>query len=405
MNIQKYQKKPRFQSIMDFLKQIKDILQPIYIIFFILYILIVVVIFLWNKFGGERAKEFLTTPFLNPILAFFLFGVAFFLGLIIKRKLKSKATPKFYDRFRIILDNHIRYGHIFYSPLLDYDTAGHPIGIGIAILQKIFGTKKIDKHTTEGMQWHQIHTKLYDKDTTYAERYNIDIIATPIFETNERSEEVSFTIPIFYSEIGLYCKKICKEGLELSDDDKLDLLTAVDRLKKYLGEKKEPTFKAIKGEISDKLIRKHFGELLPHKWEPFGTDQMKISQLIDAIDANQSDIAFVETFQAGQHPVVKAGNVVNILSKQKGIWYPVAFALRKEDYVLRRYINLKLLELDLCDGSDDDKANNRSGILWLIKNELEELQKQNKISQFFSSSDSNDDKLKKVRQYFIREFG
>lgn len=68
----------------------------------------------------------------------------------------------------------------------------------------------------------------------------------------------------------------------------------------------------------------------------------------------------IEPFQVEMCTSDDIQKLHNIL-KPKQILYPVSFAMRKGEHDLRRYMNLKLLELD---------RDPKNGILDLIKKEL-----------------------------------
>src|SRR5262245_2362101 len=296
--------------------------------------------------------------------------------------LLSKPVP-YYKRFEQI--PRIRYGHIEYPPLLDHTNQGEPFGIGITILKEIFRNNGIEKHAKR-MFWEEIDTLLYEKDTENPKKFKIDIIATPIFETNDRSQKIGFTSPIFYSEIGLYYSKSNPYFKSLKDMT-LDGATAQIR-----GRGKDIKFHVIEGELSERMVLKYFSDqLTPGKNYVVHTrGKVKVPELIDFIAAGDCDVAFVETFQADSQPKSK-DTVANLLGPNQ-LLYPVAYAVRRDDYVLRRYINLKLLEIDIYHG------NRGNGILDLIKKELGDE------SPIFHTGDSEDEKMKKMRKYFIREY-
>jgi hypothetical protein len=294
-------------------------------------------------------------------------------------KLKAKPIP-YFDRWGSI--KGIKYGHIDYSPMLYHDNQGKPVGIGITILNKIFNTDFV--HASQRMHWDQIEEHLYEKDPVEPNKYLIDIIATPIFETNERSQNVGFTSPIFYSEIGIYCSKGCKF---LGHQKPMDFDNAIATLKGFQDKLK---FCAIEGELSDRMMNKYFGELVKDKkYKPYKAINVGLPELLGLVYKGEKDVAFMETFQADLMTRY-SDRLINLLNPNE-LLYPVGFALRKEDYVLRRFINLKLLELD----SFPEDGNN---IMELIKNELEN------IHNFFIDCKTDEEKMQRVRKYFIREY-
>ena len=293
----------------------------------------------------------------------------------------SKKEPRF-KRWEDFLDkkHSIKFGSLEYHPMLKFE-AGEPVGIGIDILKAIFGNKL--KPVDGKLTWDSMEKKLYDEDVN--ER--IDIIATPILETNTRALNMSFSSPLFYSEIGLFVN--AKGDIFTKRDEKnLTFEKAVNRIKSSTSLKA----KSIKGEISHKLVKKHFPNIEPLKKNKsnYSIEQLMYSVINE--EDNTSDLVFMEVYQAEMFKKQKIiegkkeyENLINVL-KPKKLLYPVVFALRKEDYILKNYINLKLLEIE----------GPSSGISSLIKTSL------NKIDNTFKSiPDNKKDDI--VNDYFIRK--
>jgi len=287
--------------------------------------------------------------------------------------LKSKTSP-FIKRWEEILDQGIRFGSLHYPPMLDFDNVGDPIGIGIDILKIIFNGK-INKEY-DRVSWQNLVKVLYEKDNNG--KFKMDIIATPIFETNERSKLLSFSLPLFYSEIGLYynCTNDYFKNLETKAFDKaIDFINNLNKLNVI----------CIEGELSHRMIKKHFKGNISRI---ANKNELSIQDLLATIidDTINSDIVFAETYQAEkliQNKLEKGEkrfNKLKNLFKERQLLYPVVFTMRREDYVLKNYINLKLIELD----------GPGSGIIDLIKKSL-----------FSLGENIHDEDLKK---YFIREY-
>ncbi len=287
--------------------------------------------------------------------------------------LKSKTSP-FIKRWEEILEKGIRFGSLYYPPMLDFDSDGDPIGIGIDILKIIFNGK-INKEYNK-VSWQNLIKVLYEKDNNG--KFIMDIIATPIFETNERSKLLSFSLPLFYSEIGLYynCTNEYFKNLETKAfEQAIDFINNLNKLNVI----------CIEGELSHRMIKKHFQGNISRI---ANINELSIQDLLATIidDTINSDIVFSETYQAEkliQHKLAKGEDrfeKLKNLFKERQLLYPVVFAMRREDYVLKNYINLKLIELD----------GPGSGILDLIKESLVSL-----------GENIYDEDLKK---YFIREY-
>jgi ABC-type amino acid transport substrate-binding protein len=279
----------------------------------------------------------------------------------------DKQEERKFVRFEAI--NTIVYGHIEYYPLVYYVFGDDmPRGIGIRLIEQIFGEGVISKHPKRG-RWDDLVEKL--------SRGEYDIVATPLYETQSRSKLVSFCSPIFFSDIGIYVKKDGKwfkgrEKNSLKFGEATEILRNLRDLK----------LTAIEGELSGKMILKHL-QVEKSKVNWLGRDEASVSGLIGSLESKEmpSDVVFAEVFQAELTNPVKSGSVINLL-ENKQLLYPVSFAIRKQEYVLRHFINLKLAEID---------EEYPGGILGFI---LDELKKHPDFQGF---------DLDQIRRYFVRE--
>lgn len=285
---------------------------------------------------------------------------------MLSRKLTLEEPPKF-KRFEQI--KAIRYGHIAYRPLLYYDENDNPQGVGITLLNRVFKEKEILGSHTKAL-WRDLVENLASK--------KYDIVATPIFETRERTKRIAFCSPMFYSDIGMYVKK--NSGalgqLPASSQSFEEAVTMARRMK--------PTLVAIEGEISGKMALKYLANKKEDVKEWLTPETASVNSLIAAVNGEigtDCEVVFAEVFQAEQTRPVRDGDVFNIL-KPKQVLYPVSFAVRKSDYILRNFINLKLLEIE---------ENGKDGILGII---LEELKKHPDCSHYT---------LEDIQRYFVRE--
>lgn len=111
-------------------------------------------------------------------------------------KLKGRLSEPQYRRFEEL--SHVRYGHVPYYPFLDYEKKSHkPYGIGLRVLDEMFGHDVLSANP-DSSSWENMIDKLIGGD--------FDIIATPLFETQERSRKVAFSNPIFFADIGIYMR-------------------------------------------------------------------------------------------------------------------------------------------------------------------------------------------------------
>jgi ABC-type amino acid transport substrate-binding protein len=276
------------------------------------------------------------------------------------------------------------YGHIAYRPLLYYDQYEEPLGVGITLLKKIFWNHKI-VGSGERALWSNLVENLTSNQ--------YDIVATPIFETRERSKQIAFCSPIFYSDIGMYVKRASESDQKINIKIRKGSALALgnipsnsqsfeDAIAIFSDMKLKIT--AIEGEISGKMSLKYLGlKREDIKWLKPETASVRL--LIEAVNGEnkmECDVVFAEVFQAEQTIPVKRGEVINIL-RPKEVLYPVSFAVRKQDYTLKHYINLKLLEIE------ETTPNGILGIIW------DELKTQKEYAHY-----TFDD----IRRYFVREW-
>ena len=288
--------------------------------------------------------------------------------------LKNKTNP-FIKRWEEILENGIRFGSIKYPPMLDIDSDGDPIGIGIEILRKIFNGKI--KKEYDNVTWQNLVDKLYEKNGD--DKFKMDIIATPIFEINERSKLLSSSLPLFYTEIGLYYNSKCMSFKGVTKKSFCDAIQYINNIQYELN------VQCIESELSCRMVKKHFkGKNVKTVSKSDLTMENLIATVID--DERNSDFVFAETYQAEKlirNKISKGetefNNLKNLFTERQ-LLYPVVFAMRREDYILKNYINLKLIELD----------GPGCGVSKLIRDSL------NSIGENITDED--------LKKYFIREY-
>src|SRR6185436_2241582 len=180
----------------------------------------------------------------------------------------DKQESRKFERFERI--NKIVYGHIEYYPLVYYSQKDDfARGIGIRLIEEIFGKTVVSKYPNRG-RWEELVNKLS------AGEY--DIVATPLYETRERSKIVSFCSPIFFSDIGIYIKPNselfgAREKNQLTFEQAVQLL---QRLKDVL------QLTAIDGELSGKMILKHVNsEKAKVNW--LDRDESNVAGLISSV--------------------------------------------------------------------------------------------------------------------------
>jgi Bacterial extracellular solute-binding proteins, family 3 len=281
--------------------------------------------------------------------------------------LKQRGIKELRGRWETV--TKITYGHLAYKPFLDYDDKDDPIGLGVDWLKQLLdysleGRTVVLDNYPDGGTWGNIFQGLIDKA--------YDVVATPLFATFDRSRQVAFTTPLFFSNVGLYVSKTTSQLPAWGNIKTSDLKSAIAQAGKL-------EFLGVKGEISEKLAKKYFDK---------DKDTIQVSSGKVVPKNLFKDIAgtkvpqgalFCESYYAHLQPLVQSGEVVNVLPRHQ-ILYPVCFAVRLGDYQLLNLLNVRLLEF----------ARNGGAIPKLV----------NKIS---NGGDPNLD-LNRVKEHFVAEW-
>lgn len=231
----------------------------------------------------------------------------------------------------------VRFGHVPYPPFLNYEK-GNPVGIGVEVLSHLLdfpvNGRSIELQADDVQRdWASVLEGLIKRD--------YDVIATPLFATFDRSKQVGFTAPLFFSNIGLYVRKDIA-AMPVWKDMTVDSLR--DKLQQAAV---KLTFLSVEGEISQKLANEYADsrsiENLPGR--------TILKNLFDRVaNPNNPPYAlFCESFYAHDQAKVVSKDVVNVMPQHQ-ILYPVCFAIRIGDYQLKNLLNIRLLEMTRCGG-------------------------------------------------------
>ena len=296
------------------------------------------------------------------ILVLTAVGTAFWIKLSELRKIYyryeglRKKPPWSYVRYdkqrRDRWENigQVRFGHINYPGLLSYDEFNNPRGFGIRMIRELFNSAQFDRDqeyvdvrpSPGRSNWRDVLEQL--------ELGNFDVVATPMLETFERSSMADFTMPMFFSNIGLYISsKAVGAGLDGRDGLKKETL---DSLVTKLSRRDDTAVDIyyVPGEISEKQGRKLFDRLTASMK---GTVRLvsegdSIIAMLEQVEAASEVIrmAFCESFhvQIGKNYEGRPYYLTNVLEVYH-ILYPVCFAVRNGDYVLRNRLNIGLLKM------------------------------------------------------------
>lgn len=293
---------------------------------------------LLNDFGGF--KVFIVSLILLLVLLsiFVLTGIAGDRKLVqqsmeIQELQAGRIPPDTYQRYEQIEDRKITLGWIRFHPTLRRNEVnGEMLGAGPEILRAVFN-EKVKWLKTEN-DWSNVVSDLIAK--------KFDVVATPIYDIKERREQVEFSSPIFYADIGIFVSRQNKKVHDaihrqhgLTFPKAIDLLQEIDTLKLCVH----------KGELQDKMARKY----LPNATVIHTSiDKFAVHAALDAMveedEEFESDLYFCERVLGEGHPLF-GSEIVNILAPGQ-LLFPVAFAIRKGDDTLRKFINLRLMTID-----------------------------------------------------------
>jgi hypothetical protein len=260
----------------------------------------------------------------------------------------------------------IRYRPMIYEPLLHRGTGMLPTGFGLDLLTELLesprqGQKIALEKGADWMTWSQIEKGF--------EGNPCEIFATPLFSTSERSKFIRFSAPLFFSNIGFYTTKLGRELIcELCKEKDL---VSLKELVAALQSREARTIKVLylEGEISEKMSKKHAGELNIEKSnkDSIGDILMEIAQ------KHEIQGVFCESYTG--HNVLKANGlqdkVFNVLLPFE-ILYPVCYALRLGDYQLTNLINFQIMDRLKCsNGNGVGAAKSKVTPLAMLKAYLE----------------------------------
>jgi hypothetical protein len=241
----------------------------------------------------------------------------------------------------------IKFGHIRYPGLLTYDQTDYPEGFGIKIIREVFNTKqyqdeivKITPNPTKS-HWKNVLEELDAGD--------FNIIATPMLETFERTTKADFTMPMFFSNIGLY---VSAEAVGAGLDGRGGLKDeTLDSLVAKLSQRDDALeIQYVPGEISEKQGRKLYDRLAESMKERVTLKNAGdlIGNMLEDVESRSATLrlAFCESFhvQICQHYEERPYRLINILTSYH-ILYPVCYAIRNGDYMLRNRVNIGLLKM------------------------------------------------------------
>ncbi len=271
---------------------------------------------------------------------------------------REKSTPGLaqekFDRFEDITskESKIVYGFVHFFPTAVKDGVDLKAkGIGPDFLREIFDN--LD-HSRSTYNWTSIMNALVSGE--------IDVIATPLYDTRERRELVDFSLPIFYADIGMYCAVSAEvdDLMKVLDCDHVlehegrKCLRFRDLREQLLKKRKEIlghangqyVIRASPGELNSKIAKRHFDNCVR---VDLVEESFEIAHALEELVKPQSGVyshfLFCERAQAEASELFREKKIINLLAPGE-LMFPVCFAVRKSDDTLRKFINLRLLEIE-----------------------------------------------------------
>jgi hypothetical protein len=272
-----------------------------------------------------------------------------------------------FDRWEDIEDPEnslkVNIGFIPFNPTVVRGDSDHDVrGVGPEILARIFGSNCMNHY--EICDWSNAFTRLA--------RGDIDIIGTPMYDIKERRDYALFSMPLFYADMGLYCANPSSDSPMIQGlaDELIDIpsglfpdgefrpeaflwvreqLNSKDARKRILGSPDARyKLKIQENELNAKLVRRHFENVTECNSLPPGRSyeiSSAISGLLHPSSTYHSHFVFCERAHAEKTPEFGSTAIVNLLSHAQ-LLFPVCFAIRKRDDTIRKYMNMKFLEID-----------------------------------------------------------
>lgn len=290
----------------------------------------------FSGFFGALQRDWALTVLVLLIMTGILVVVVQYRQIV--RYLNARK-PEQYKRFEDIVDDEIRYGYVpFFPTTIEQEMDMRPKGVGIGLLDEIFHGRL--KNPSKAAGWNNIFDEL--------EKGTFDVIATPLYDVAERRKRVLFSQPIFYADIGIYTSlrntRIVQDGPKLS---------VPGRFKETIKELKDIGDKlyvrGCDGELQIKMTEKYLSKS-GVKVIKANSSEYTIREALEGLNDDResdtfSDIVFCERSQAEMSPAAKSNQILNLLHPGQ-LLFPVAFAIRKNEDTLRKFVNLRLMTIE-----------------------------------------------------------
>lgn len=156
-----------------------------------------------------------------------------------------------------------------------------------------------------------------------ANRY--DMVPCAIWPNAARARHVDFSIPLFYSGVGIYVRQ--------TDNRFVDNIKAIDS--------KDVIIATMDGEMADTIARTDF----PMAKTLQVPQLSEITTMLLNVKNNKADVTFVELFFANEFLKNNPGSIKNITPDKPVRIFPNTIMLKKGEFMLKSMINTSLEEL------------------------------------------------------------
>ena len=160
----------------------------------------------------------------------------------------------------------------------------------------------------------------------------VDLIANPVWATKERKENADFSVPVYFSPIGIYVR---------ADDNRFDS----DKEKINNSAVK---IAAVDGEINELIAKADFpkAELIAFP------NNIDVAQLFLEIQSKKKEVTFAEPMFAYDYMQKNPGKIKNIGEKSPIRNYPNCFMFKKGATKMSDFLNSEIQKL-IKDGTID----------------------------------------------------
>lgn len=222
-------------------------------------------------------------------------------------------------------NNSIDVGYISYPPgfIVDPNTK-EKSGIFNDILVEIAKRNNLSINYKEEVTWATMIESL--------KTGRVNLIANPVWATEERKALADFTIPVYFSPMGIYVR---------ADDDRFD----ADRSKINATNIR---IAGVDGEVNTVIGKEDFplAELVPFP------NNIDVAQLFLEIQSKRRDVTFAEPMFAYDYMQANPGKIKNIAIDRPIRNYPNGYMFDQGKPELRDFLNAALQEL-IDDGTAD----------------------------------------------------